>query len=100
MGIERLGDILLLERLAAGGMAEVFRAKQYGHGGFEKSVAVKRILPVHSSSEDFRVMFRMEANLSAQLQHPNIAQVFSNGLHGDYLYLVMELVDGKNLRQL
>jgi serine/threonine protein kinase len=100
MAIEKLGDILLLERLAAGGMAEVFRAKQYGHSGFEKTVAVKRILPSYSASEEFKTMFRMEANLSAQLQHPNIAQVFSNGSLGEYLYIVMEFVDGKNLRQL
>jgi serine/threonine-protein kinase len=98
MGIERLGDILLLDRLANGGMAEIFRAKQYGLNGFEKTIAVKRILPNFTLSTDFQEMFKAEANLSAQLQHPNIAQVFSNGQHGGYLFIVMEYVEGKNLR--
>lgn len=92
-------DMLLLEKLAAGGMAEVYRAKQLGYGGFEKTVAVKRILPHYASSEEFKNMFRLEANLSALLQHPNIVQIFSNGDYEGYLYLVMEFVDGKNLRQ-
>lgn len=98
--MERFGDLLLLERLAAGGMAEVFRAKQLGYAGFEKTVAIKRILPHFASSDDFKQMFRAEANLSAMLQHPNITQIFSNGENEGYLYLVMEFVDGKNLRQL
>lgn len=98
--MERFGDLLLMERLAAGGMAEVFRAKQLGYAGFEKTVAVKRILPHFAESEEFKTMFRMEANLSAMLQHPNIAQIFANGENEGYLYLVMEFVDGKNLRQL
>jgi serine/threonine protein kinase len=100
MSMERFGDLLLMERLAAGGMAEVFRAKQMGYGGFEKTVAVKRILPHFAESEEFKTMFRMEANLSAMLQHSNIAQIFSNGENEGYLFLVMEFVDGKNLRQL
>lgn len=98
---ERFGsDLLLLEKLAAGGMAEVFRARQMGFGGFEKTVAVKRILSSFAGNEEFKEMFRQEANLSAQLQHPNIAQVFTNGEFDSYLFLVMEFVDGKNVRQL
>lgn len=98
---ERFGhDITLLEKLAAGGMAEVFRAKQKGYGGFEKTVALKRILPNFASNEDFKQMFRMEANLSGNLQHPNIVQVFGNGEVQGYLYLLMEFVDGRNVRQL
>jgi serine/threonine protein kinase len=100
MAMEKFGDLLLMERLAAGGMAEVYRGKQIGYAGFEKTVAIKRILPHFAASEEFKNMFRMEANLSAMLQHSNITQVFSNGEHQGYLYLVMEFVDGKNLRQL
>ncbi|MEZ4815094.1 MAG: serine/threonine-protein kinase [Bdellovibrionota bacterium] len=100
MSMERFGELLLMERLASGGMAEVFRAKQLGHAGFEKTVAVKRILPHFATSDDFKNMFRLEANLSAMLQHTNITQVFNNGEYDGYLYLVMEFVDGKNLRQL
>ncbi len=98
--MEKFGDLLLMERLAAGGMAEVFRGKQLGYAGFEKTVAIKRILPHFASSEEFKNMFRLEANLSAMLQHTNISQIFANGEHEGYLYLVMEFVDGKNLRQL
>lgn len=92
-------DLLLLDRLAAGGMAEVYRAKQSGTGGFEKIVAIKRILPHFAQSDEFKSMFRDEAVLTAKLQHPNIVQVFANGEHQNYLYLVLEFVDGKNLRQ-
>ncbi len=97
---EKLDDLLLLEKLAAGGMAEVYRAIQQGYGGFEKVVAVKRILPHFASDEEFKNMFVMEAQLSGLMQHPNVVQVFSNGESDGYLYLVMEFVDGKNLRQL
>lgn len=100
MAMDKLDDLLLLERLAAGGMAEVYRAIQQGYGGFEKVVAVKRILPHFASDEEFKNMFVMEANLSGLLQHPNIVQIFSNGESQGYLYLVMEFVDGKNVRQL
>lgn len=93
-------DIILLERLAAGGMAEVFRAKHLGFGGFEKTVAIKRILPSFANNDEFKEMFRQEANLSAQLQHPNIVQIFSNGESSGYLYLEMEFVNGKNVRQM
>lgn len=98
--MERFGSsLVLLDKLAAGGMAEVYRAKQLGHGGFEKIVAVKRILPQYAESEDFKEMFLQEASLSAHLQHPNVIQTYSNGEVGGYLYLTMEFVDGKNLRQ-
>lgn len=98
---ERFGkDLVLLDRLNSGGMAEVFRAKMLGVAGFEKTVAVKRILPHFTADEEFKTLFQMEMNLCAQFQHPNIVQVFSNGEKDGYLYLVMEFVDGKNLRQL
>ncbi|MEO5666459.1 MAG: serine/threonine-protein kinase [Bdellovibrionota bacterium] len=100
MASDKLDDLVLLEKLAAGGMAEVYRAIQQGYGGFEKVVAVKRILPHFASDEEFKNMFVMEAQLSGLLQHPNVVQVFSNGESEGYLYLVMEFVDGKNLRQL
>lgn len=97
---DRLDDLLLLEKLAAGGMAEVYRAVQQGYGGFEKTVAVKRILPHYASDEEFKNMFVLEANLSGMFVHSNIVQVYSNGESDGYLYLVMEFVDGRNVRQL
>jgi serine/threonine protein kinase len=99
--LERFGkDIVLLEKLASGGMAEVYRGKHLGFGGFEKTVAIKRILPSFANNDEFKEMFRQEANLSAHLQNPNIVQIFSNGEFNGYLYLVMEFVNGKNVRQL
>ncbi len=101
MSAERFGsDLVLAEKLAAGGMAEVYRAVQFGHGGFEKIIALKRILPHYAADDEFKHMFQMEANLSGLLQHPNIVQIFTNGESEGYLYLLMEFVDGKNVRQL
>jgi serine/threonine protein kinase len=99
--IEKFGeDLYLLEKIAAGGMAEVYRAKQMGYGGFEKTVALKRILPNFAQNDEFKQMFRMEANLSGSLQHQNIAAVFGNGEWNSYLFLIMEFIDGKNVRQI
>jgi serine/threonine protein kinase len=101
MKAEQFGSsLILLERLAVGGMGEVFRAKQVGTGGFEKTVAVKRLLPQFTSRDDFGVLFRQEMRLAARLQHSNIAQVFSNGVHGEHLYLVMEYIQGSTVADL
>jgi len=93
-------DLILLERLAYGGMAEVYRAKQLGYQGFEKVVAVKRILPQFASQKNFKKLFVHEANLSATLEHPNIAHVFANGENAGSLFLIMEFIEGRNIRQL
>ena len=89
--------LVLHRRLGAGGMAEVFRGVQTGVGGFQKVVAIKRMLPNLADSEDFEKMFQAEVNLTARLAHPNIAQVFGNGEHDGYLYVVMEYIDGRDL---
>jgi serine/threonine protein kinase len=93
-------NLILFEKLASGGMGEVFKAKQIGTEGFEKTVAVKRILPHFASRDDFSLLFKQEMWLAAKLQHSNIAQVFSNGAFADYLYLVMEFVSGKTLAEI
>ena len=98
---EKFGNsLILMEKLASGGMGEVFKAKQIGTEGFEKTVAVKRILPHFANREDFSKLFKQEMLLSARLQHSNVAQVFSNGSFAEYLYLVMEYVNGKTLSEL
>jgi serine/threonine protein kinase len=98
---ERFGNsLILLEKIASGGMGEVFKAKQVGTQGFEKTVAVKRVLPHFATREDFSQLFKQEMWLAAKLQHSNIAQVFSNGEFADYLYLVMEFVQGKTLAEI
>ncbi len=93
------GKYVLLERLASGGMAEVYRAKADGAGGFVKQLAVKRILPNYSQNEEFQKMFEYEARLSSQLTQANIVQIYDFIQSGDMYLLAMEFVDGKNLRQ-
>lgn len=98
---ERFGNsLILMEKLASGGMGEVFKAKQLGTEGFEKIVAVKRVLPHLSTRQDFSQLFKHEMWLASKLQHSNIAQVFSNGTHDQYLYLVMEYVQGRTLAEI
>jgi serine/threonine protein kinase len=92
------GRYLLLEKIATGGMAEVFRAKRKGVEGFEKIVALKRILPHLSSNKDFVDMFIAEAKMVASLSHPNIVQIFDLGIIDETYYIAMELVEGKDLR--
>jgi serine/threonine protein kinase/CheY-like chemotaxis protein len=90
----------LVRKLASGGMAEVFLAKVVGAEGFEKPVAVKRVLPSLSEDKEFIGLFLREAKLTVSLQHANVVQVFDLGcVHGQY-YMVMEFVDGENLRTL
>lgn len=93
------GRYVLDERIALGGMAEIFRGRTNTEG-FEKKICIKRILPHFSEQEDFVTMFRDEAALAARLQHANIVQVFDFGSEEDTLFLAMELVDGADLRKL
>src|SRR5580658_11088865 len=90
----RLGPYELLQRIATGGMAEVYLARRGGPHGFQKIVAVKRILPQLARDPDFTAMFVDEARVCAHLGHPNIVQVFDFGEHNGELYMAMEYVDG------
>ncbi len=90
----RLGPYELLRRIATGGMAEVYVARRAGPHGFQKTVAVKRILPQYARDADFVAMFVDEARVCARLTHPNIVQVFDFGEQDGELYMAMEYVDG------
>jgi eukaryotic-like serine/threonine-protein kinase len=90
----RLGPYELIERVATGGMAEVYLARRAGPHGFRKVVAVKRILPQLAKDVDFVAMFVDEARVCARLSHPNIVQVFDFGEEDGELYMAMEYVDG------
>jgi tRNA A-37 threonylcarbamoyl transferase component Bud32 len=92
------GPYKLLSKLAVGGMAEVFRAKRAGVEGFEKVVAVKRILPHLSDNKEFVDMFIDEAKMVAGLTHPNIVQIFDLGKIDKSYYIAMEYVHGRDLR--
>ena len=91
------GKYLLHERLGMGGMAEVFRATYNPEGGFEKVVALKRVLPQFVEDEAFIGMFRDEAALCSQFSHPGVVQVFDFGRFGDSYFLAMEYLDGPPL---
>lgn len=98
--MEEYGNYFLLEKIAVGGMAELFKAQQRGVQGFQKIVAIKRILPHFSDNDDFVTMFIDEAKLAAQLTHPNIVQIFDLGKAGSSYYIAMEYVNGRDLRTL
>lgn len=88
----------VVEKLESGGMAEVFRAESEGLQGFRKQVAIKRVLPHLSEKKKFIAMFLDEARLSAQLSHSNCVQVFDIGVGDAAFFIVMEFVDGANLK--
>ncbi len=92
------GKYYLLDRISVGGMAEVFRAKAFGVEGFERLVAVKRILPSIAEDTDFITMFIDEAKIAVQLNHANIAQIFDLGKVGDAYFIALEYVHGKDVR--
>lgn len=97
---EAFGKYYLIDRVATGGMAEVFRAKSFGHSGFEKVVVIKRILERFADDPEFVEMFIDEAKLSVQLMHPNIAQIYDFGKIGPHFFIAMEAIDGKDLKSL
>ena len=92
-----LGRYELLLPIAQGGMATVWAARQKGSRGFQKTVAVKTMLPNLSDDPQFEQMFLDEAALAARIHHPNVAEILDLGEQDDILYLVMEWVDGEAL---
>ncbi len=86
--------------LGRGGMAEVFRARLRGLGGFEKQVALKRVLPSRLAEPGFVTMLLDEARLTARLSHPNLVQVFEVGAEDGIPFIAMEYVCGPTMRQL
>jgi serine/threonine-protein kinase len=88
----------VLNKIASGGMAEVFRAESAGLEGFKKIVAIKRVLPHLSEKKQFIGMFLDEARVSAQQSHSNCVQVFDIGVGDNTYFIVMEFVDGADLK--
>jgi serine/threonine protein kinase len=94
-----LGKYQIVRPLSSGGMAEVFLAKQVGIGGFEKSVALKRIQRSMLQTRKIAIdMFLNEAKIAGRLMHPNIVQVIDVGEQAGALFLAMEYVRGRDLR--
>ncbi|MBN1207238.1 MAG: protein kinase [Myxococcaceae bacterium] len=92
------GKYLLLERINVGGMAEVFIAKAFGVEGFERFLAIKKILPTMAEDQEFITMFIDEARISVQLNHANVVHIHELGKYEEAYYIAMEYVAGRDLR--
>src|SRR5690625_7754649 len=90
----------IIKRLDKGGMAEVFLGKSASLEGFDKVVAIKRVLPDLARNERFVNMFLDEAKISLHLDHANIVSVFDVGRSGQSYFIVMEFIDGTNMKRL
>src|SRR5688500_4889626 len=95
---EAFGKYFLVDKIATGGMAEIFKAKTYSHGGFENLLVIKRILPHIGENSDFIEMFIDEAKVSVALQQPNIVRIYDFGKILENYFIAMECVDGKDIR--
>lgn len=94
---ETIGKYELHELVATGGMAEIWTASVRGPAGFQREIAIKRILPHLARDEHFTSMFLDEASIASKLAHPNIAQIYELGEDGDEYFIAMEYVDGMDL---
>ena len=101
---EWLGRYRIVRRIAEGGMAELYCARASaasdGQPGFEREVAIKRILPHLARGPEFVRMFLNEARLAATFRHPNVVSVFEVGVDEDEHFIVMELLDGADVSRL
>jgi serine/threonine protein kinase len=96
----RFGKYTLVDRIAVGGMAEIFLARQAGLEGFEKTIVIKRIRPHLSKQPNFVKMFLNEAKLAAQLNHPNIVQIYDLGKISESYFIAMEYIFGRDMRRI
>ncbi len=96
----QFGQYVLMEHIATGGMAEVYKARMMGMEGFQKTVAIKRILPHLTDNDEFVTMFIDEAKLAAQLNHNNIIHIYDLGKIERSYYIAMEYIEGMDLRSI
>jgi serine/threonine protein kinase len=97
---QQLGKYEILQRLASGGMAEIFLARAVGVLGFDKLVVIKRILPHLAQRKDFVGMFLDEARIATTLTHANVVQTHEVGIHGKSYFMVMEYLAGEDVRSI
>jgi serine/threonine protein kinase len=97
---EVFGKYHLLERIAVGGMAEVYRARAYGTAGFEKILVIKKVLDHLIADEEFKRLFIDEAKIAESLHHVNIVQVWALGEIDGHYFMEMEYVHGLDLSRL
>jgi len=98
--LKKFGKFFLLDRIAQGGMAEIYRARLAGEGGAGRILVIKRIQAGFGSNKEFQEMFKSEIQVTMGFNHPNIVQVYDFGEELGQPFIAMELVDGRNLRQL
>jgi serine/threonine-protein kinase len=99
-GPKKFGRYFLLDLLAQGGMAEIYRARLASADGAGRVIVIKRIQAGHGADQEFIQMFRSEIKVTMGFNHPNIVQLYDFGEENNQPYIAMEWVDGKNLRQL
>jgi serine/threonine-protein kinase len=97
--LKKFGKYFLLDLLAQGGMADIYRARHATPSGGGRLLAIKRIQQSYSANPEFINMFRGETKVTSSFTHPNIIQVYDYGEEQGQLYIAMEYVDGRNLRQ-
>ncbi len=95
---DEVGGYDILGLIARGGMAEIYKAKKKGVKGFEKIIALKKILSGYGEDDKYVEMFVDEAKIAAELTHPNIVQIYDLGKKDDYYFIAMEYVAGRDLR--
>ncbi len=95
---EVFGRYYLIDRIAVGGMAEIFRAKTFGAGGFENTLVIKRILDHYSTNEQFVQMFMDEAKVSALLHQSNIVRIYDFGKLQSNFFIAMEYIEGRDVK--
>jgi len=94
---KRFGDYELLEKIATGGMAEVFLARSFGVSGFQRKLVIKRILPNLAKSDHYVSLFVQEAKICSLLDHPNVVHVFDLGVVDEEHFIAMEYIHGRDL---
>src|SRR5918992_525737 len=97
---ERFGNFLLLSKIANGGMAAIYLARPAKAAANGRVLVVKRVLPQVSNDPDFLQMFKTEIRICMGFSHPNIVQIYDFGQVKAQPYIAMELVEGKNLREI
>ncbi len=100
MRAEAFGPYVVYEQIGLGGMATVHRAETQGVAGFSKQVALKRMLPNVAADPSLVKSFIREAHLASHLRHANVAQTYDLGKVGETYFIAMELVPGRNLREI
>jgi serine/threonine protein kinase len=97
--LKKFGRYFLLDQIAQGGMAEIYRARLASADGAGRLIVIKRIQAGFGNNTEFLGMFRSEIKVTMGFNHPNIVQLYDYGEEQGQPYIAMELVDGKNLRQ-